>query len=1377
MNQINSSTSTEDASDPAEAVESRKSSLPFPVVGLGASAGGLAAALRFFEHLPADSGMAFVVVFHLSPEHESNAAEILQRATRMPVMQVVETVAIEPNHVYVIAPARQLTMDDGHLRVSPLQRTTTGQPVAVDRFFRTLAHAHRDRAVAVVLSGSGSDGAVGLADMKREGGVTFAQWPADAEHDGMPSAAVATGLVDFVLPAAEIPGRLIELWHNAQKIQLPDGESLGLHAEDPESVGARERAEAATREVLALLRIRTGNDFQHYKRATVLRRLERRMQVTVQPNLPAYCNYLESHPEETQPLLQDMLISVTSFFRDRPAFEALERELMQSLQQRPAAGVWRGWVVGCATGEEAYSLAMVVNDHVSRGGFVPVQIFASDVDDRALAAARVGLYPDGIVADVPPTRLHDYFEHESGAYRIKRAVREQITFSRHNVLRDPPFSRVDLISCRNLLIYLEREVQAQVLELFHFALNPGGLLFLGSAETADWQPELFTAVDKKNRIYRANPLLRARIDLQALRPGATPALLMPLLPVVARPEGLPSALGNRPAELHVPAAVVVDREFRVVYITGGASRYLRYTEGVPSQNLLDITQPELTVSLRAALLLAVESGQRVAARSVHLAGVANPLVQMSVRPNGPPAQAATFTVLFDGLDISLEAPPGELDPAVAVLAEENRRLREQLGGALGSSASSIEALRSANEELQSMNEELRSATEELETGKEELQSVNEELTTVNFELKAKIEEAGNTNDDLSNLIISIDIATVFVDRAMRIKRFTPRALDIFNLLATDIGRPLLDITHRLHGHDIGSDVAQVIRTLQPLEREVTDQDARWYLMRVTPYRTAEDRVDGAVLSFIDIGEHRRVEQELRAQDERLRAVANSTRDYAIMTLDLDGRVTSWNKGAELMFGYSEAEMIGQSFDRLFVPEDRAAGMPEIEIRKARDEGRALDERWHLRKDGSRFFCSGSTTPIAEGSAHGYAKIARDLTERRLLDRRREELLQAEQPLRVKLEAAHATRTAFLAILSHELKNPLNLILMNTELIARTPEAAGSQRLARSLDVIRRTVRTQSQIIDDLLDLSRMHTGKLALNRTAVAARPAIERLLDGLRPEASSKQLELAVQLEELVVYADAVRLEQIVWNLLSNAVKFTPSPGRIGVSLTREGLFARLEISDTGIGLDQQSLDRAFELFAQGDGAVTTRQEGGLGIGLALVKQLAELQGGRVEGHSEGRGKGATFTVWLPLFEGFLGGPSGGGGATLFGKRVLLVEDDPEMLEATREVLALEGAVVTTASDARQALAVADEATFDLVISDIGMPEMDGCQFLAELRRRPRSAHWPAIAVSGFVQLADVQRAMAAGFDAHLSKPLSVDELHEAYAKLKADRQPSTGN
>jgi len=1376
MNQdANSDGDRDDGSD------ARRSSLQFPVVGIGASAGGMAAALQLFEHLPEAPGMAFVVVLHLSPEHESHAAAILQRTTCMPVKQVNETEAIQVNHVYVIAPALHLAMDDGKLVVETQERPRS-RPVAIDLFFRTLAQAHRERAIAVILSGTGSDGALGLGEIKAQGGVSIAQAPHEAEYAGMPQAAIATGRVDFAMPAADIPAKLIELWKNAQEMDLPDASNIGLRVQDtPEATLAR--AEVALDEVIVILANRTGNNFKDYKRGTVLRRVERRMQVTRQQNLVAYRDYLESHPQEATELLQDMLISVTSFFRDPECFEALRQELAAGLFRRlaPSAPL-RAWAVGCATGEEAYSLAMLLNESAPQGIPQPsIQIFASDVDDRALAVARAGVYPEAIAADVSPERLRQFFQDEAGAYRISKAVREQILFARHNVLRDPPFSRLDLIVCRNLLIYFERRLQAEVLEMFHFALNPGGLLFLGGAESAELLSDHFSSVDKKNRIYRANPVRLPRGDLLPLRAGGGAGIERPGAPV------LPSLahLHQRLVEDANRATLVTDAHHKILHTSAGASRYLRHAAGVPSQDLLEVLLPELASALRPAILYAGRSGRRVAAKPVAIGGEQGRIVvQMTVRGSAGPDGGGYMLIAFDEVDLALQpeadAEAGHADatdcagadPAYAVLEQEVMRLQRELTGKVGESASSSEALRASNEELQSMNEELRSATEELETSKEELQSVNEELTTVNFELKHKVEETAKINDDLNNLITSMNIATVFVDRRMRIKGFTPLSAMVFNILGGDIGRPMTDLTHRLdYGGSFAEDIMHVLATLQPVERELASVDGRWYLMRISAYRTAEDRIDGAVLNFIDVTERRAAQEQLRARDERLRLVAESTKDFAVITLDADACVTGWNKGAEFMFGYTGEEIQGEHFSRLFVPEDRAAGVPEQELQSAREHGRALDERWHLRKDGSRFYCSGITTPLVEGDVQGYAKIARDLTERRLLERQREELLEAEKHVRVQLEAAHALRNEFLAVMSHELKNPLNLIMVSTELIGRSPEVKGAPRLSRAVDTIRRTVHAQAQIIDDLLDLSRLQTGKLTLSRSPVKWRPIVERITEALRKEAQAKQLSLLMEAEDLTIFADVVRVEQIFWNLVSNALKFTPPGGEIHVRLKSDGPWALLEVQDTGRGIEADLLGRVFEMFQQGDHKPSTRREGGLGIGLALVKNLAELHGGSVEADSGGLGKGSVFRVRLPLLDDVLDSHAPGfqlvSNQALAQRRILLVDDDVHTLDTLAELLEAEGARVTTARGAEEALEKAREADFDLVVSDIGMPGTDGLELIARLRKLPHARRWPAIAVTGFGRPADLERSLAAGFDLHLRKPVSLEALIEALERL----------
>jgi two-component system CheB/CheR fusion protein len=653
--------------------------------------------------------------------------------------------------------------------------------------------------------------------------------------------------------------------------------------------------------------------------------------------------------------------------------------------------------------------------------------------------------------------------------------------------------------------------------------------------------------------------------------------------------------------------------------------------------------------------------------------------------------------------------------------------------------------------------------------KEDLQSLNAELTTVNHELKNRADETARINDDLTSLIASMDIAMLIVDRALRLKGFTPRARELFDVLGTDVGRPLFDLAHHLRYETLADDLGEVISSSSPIEREIADDRNRWYLTRVSPYRTYGDRIEGAVVNFIDITDQRSARQALRATSERLRVVAESTPDYAIITLDADGLITSWNRGAELIFGYAPPAILGAHFRQLFAPADRAKGAPEQELRQALEHGRALDERWHARQDGSLVYCSGTTTLFSESDGIGFAKIARDLTERQLLDKRREDLLQAEKEIRHQLEAANAMRSEFLAVLSHELKNPLNLILMNAELISRTAQLANTAIVNRAVTTIRNTVHAQSQIIDDLLDLSRLTTGKLALNRGPVHLQPVIDRIVDAVRPDAQEKGIALQVEGEGRTVYADVVRVEQIIWNLIRNAIKFTPAGGKVTLRLGRDANWGTIEVADTGRGIDPEFLDAIFDMFQQLDEKVSTRRQGGLGIGLALVKNLVELHGGRVKASSPGLERGAKFTVWLPLFEGTQGADQAGVSlAGLFrNQRVLVVDDDAETLDVLASLLKSEGAVVTSAPSAPQALAEAAGGEFDLVLSDIAMPAMDGLQLMRELRASDRYARVPAIAISGFGRTADIERSRAAGFDAHLPKPLSLDALAETWLSL----------
>ncbi|MFZ6876542.1 CheR family methyltransferase, partial [Undibacterium sp. Di27W] len=1166
-----------------------RSHLGFPVVGLGASAGGLEVLSRLFGSLPAQHGMAFVVILHLAPQQHSASDSILQRATTMPVLQVTTRTRIEPDHVYVIAPDQQLSMDDGHLSVSKLDRPR-GQHTAIDIFFCTLADAHRERAVAVVLSGIGSDGAIGLERVKEMGGVTLAQDPSDCEYDSMPVAAIATGIVDFVLPVEAIAAKLVELWATARDMQLrPSEDDDEKWQSDCDKIGESAKEEDALQRIITMLFADTGHDFRHYKRATVLRRIERRQLVKGVSSFHEYAELLKCEPLEFKSLLKDLLIGVTNFFRDRDAFDALELTVIPELFRNKNSGDQvRVWVAACATGQEAYSLGILLADKASSlSKPIEFQVFASDIDEHAISIARAGSYPVTIMMDVPPARLRHSFTKENDHYRIRKSVRDRILFACHNLLRDPPFSKLDMISCRNLLIYLTREAQLRILETFHAALKPDGFLFLGSSETADAAAEFFAPFDKKNRIYRARTLSRSARTLPSL-----PSAPLHRVPdtghagTQVRDQFSFNEVHQRALSKFAPPSLVVDRDSDIVHMSDTAGRFLRHVGGEPSRNILALVLPELRVELRMALYQALQTGNSVEAHRVMITrGEATYFINMIVRPfKDEVADIGFMLVLFEEIERTMNTLSGvtPVEPKDLVLNQleaELQRSKDKLQETIEHAEVSNEELRASNEELQAINEELRSATEELETSKEELQSVNEELITVNYELKVKVEETGKANDDLNNLIASTDIATIFVDRAMRINRFTPRAADIFSIIPSDIGRSLLDITHRLHYSHLAEDISTTFDTLCPVERELRSVDGRYYMVRLLPYRTTEDKIDGAVMTFIDISSRREAETKARIGEEWMRLVADSTDDFAIITTDKRGYVTAWNKGAERNFGYTEEDMLGKTLDLVYLPEDQASGVPEDERNRAFKDGRAEDERWQIRKDNSRFYCTSVTTVLQNGDFEGYAKIARDQTSRMQHDNRREAALSNEQATRSHAEMTNAMKDEFLAVMSHELRHPLNVIYINVELLSRLPAVRQSPPALRSASIIRDSVTSQAKIIEDLMDMSRVATGKLTLTIQDVELGALASKLVEVMRADPAVENLTLQyVQHDRpILVAADRVRIEQVVLNLLSNAVKFTPSGGTVTVTLGIEDEQATLEVKDTGAGISVESLPRVF--------------------------------------------------------------------------------------------------------------------------------------------------------------------------------------------------------
>jgi two-component system CheB/CheR fusion protein len=906
---------------------------PFPVVGIGATAGGLPALGRLLKNMPPAPGMALVVVLHLPPDDPAAAERLLQGATAVPVVQASHRMRLMPDHVYLVPSGRSLKMEDGQLLVGE-PPAVPGIPMTINIFFRTLAEAHGEQAIGVVLSGAGSSCVAGLASIKEHGGVTIAQLPGEAEESALPQAAVDAGMVDFVLPAAQVPAKLLEMRdvmamirrHTMQGKRPPDRPSVDVAAAHADVLD----------DILSLLRARTGHDFRHHRLPTVVRRLERRLQVRGVPDLPAYYRLLEGDLHEAQSLLHDLLIGVTNFFRDRDAFSVLEQAILPRIfHDREPGGPLRAWVTACSTGEEAYSLGMLLAEHVEHiAGAPAMQIFATDLDDRAIAVARAGRYPDAIAADVPAARLARYFTLEDDHFTVRRLLRDRILFARHDLLHDPAFSHLDLITSRNVLMHLNREVQRHLLEVFHASLNPGGYLFLGAAESADLAPDLFAAVNTRHRLYQARPAGRTARRLSMLpaakgtgahaaeRSAATPR---------ERNARTPSA-----AELHhrklaqlAPPSLLLNAEAEILHASADAAAFLRYSAGVPTAQVLALVLPELRSSLRSAIFQAQKTGKRACSGPVRCGEEGRQGVfRLSVLPLQDDGEGeGLMLVQFEAADAAPAATARSADdgadPNLRALEEALRDARKALQQTVEQAEASGAGMAQAIASLQDTVEDLRTTIEEMEVQREELASRNEELYTVNAELQMRVEETSNANDDLSNLIASTDIATLFLDRGMRIQRYTPHLTRLFNIIAADVGRPLAHLTHKLVATRLLDDVARVLMSTQPSEQEVRSTDGRDYIVRVHPYRTGDDRVEGAVLTFFDISRRRSAEDALRASEERYRAFVTTSTDM-LYTMSADWSVMRKLEGKNILG--DAGEPVRDWLEQYIPGEDRARVM-------------------------------------------------------------------------------------------------------------------------------------------------------------------------------------------------------------------------------------------------------------------------------------------------------------------------------------------------------------------------------------------------------------------------------------------------------------------
>jgi two-component system CheB/CheR fusion protein len=1471
-----------------EVVDASTVTTPSRIVGIGASAGGLESLEQLFGELPPDTGMAFVVVQHLSPDFRSLMDELLSRHSEMPVLLASDGVAVAANHIYLMPPGKEMIIRERKLRLTD-KDPVVGLSLPIDQFFRSLAIDQGPQAVAIVLSGSGTDGSRGIVEVKRNGGMVMAESAGTARFDGMPLSAIQSGAVDHTRGPRDLARILRGL------PPLEPAEPIEELSDDP-----------AMSSILRLLRDQFGIDFSLYKTTTVTRRVQRRIGLLFIKNVQAYADQLEHDAEELNALYQDLLIGVTQFFRDPEAFAILERDVIPALlDQVPAGEDIRLWVAGCATGEEAYSLAMLFHEQLTaRQRAVNLKILATDVHPLSLEVASSGMYGDDQLAHVTPVRLERYFARRAGGYQVSPELRQLIIFARHNVTKDAPFTKMHFISCRNMLIYFQTPAQRSVLSLFHFGLASNGVLFLGASEGVGVLSDEFVTVDEHWKIYRKrrDVHLLAQVRMPLSRGTARRAPLAIELP---RPTGADPVLLHTYDKLldrFMPPSVLVDSELVLIDSFAGAEELLKVRRRRPSSNILDLIDGELRTVVGGAIQRALkeqgpvtytgvrvpdgDAGERrctLSAEAFHHPRTGTRHVLVTFGGLAEP-QPAALPANGNGHGAHAGAD-GEAHARATLELDELARdrmsnLETELAYTRETLQATIEELETSNEEMQATNEELVASNEELQSTNEELHSVNEELYTVNAEYQSKITELKELNTDMAHLLEGTDVGTVFLDHELHIRRFTSRIASVFRILPHDLGRKISDFSHNIERDSLMEDIERVHRDGVVIEDEVRDGAGTPYFLRILPYRVAAVReknqprntglvesapINGVVLTLTDIS----ALDKARARLAQLSAIVESSED-AIVGKNLDGTITTWNRGAERLYGYSAEEAIGLNA-RTLLMRDAEAEFDAFLERIRRGEKVEHVRSMRVRKDGRRIEVSVAMSPIydRDGRVCGASAIARDITpllaaQRELQQRQEriellldstaeaifgldrdgrctfvnpafvrmvgcpgealighkltsfaddsaiyravhdgfatnsddEHLLRADgtsvpvefwsTPVKnggvveaavvtclditerklaeSELKTASRRREQFLAMLSHELRNPLAAVLNAIRVMQRSKFDSGA--MTKGQQVVERQSRHMARLLDDLLDVSRITRGKFELRKADLDLRQPIEAAVESTAPRFTDRNisLELQVPLTAFPVHGDASRLQQIVVNVLSNAATYSGSGTKVTLSLGREADQAVLRVRDHGMGIEPEMLGQIFELFVQADQRLD-RSAGGLGVGLSLARTIVELHGGTIEARSEGPERGSEFTVRLPLLRRVLADERNEAVQNSRCK-IVLVEDIVDAREMLRLLLEDNGHTVVDVGDGPAAVEAIAREHPEVALVDIGLPGMNGFEVAQAIRRRPELSDVVLVALTGYGAPSDVAAAREAGFDEHVTKPIDLERIEEIIAR-----------
>jgi two-component system, chemotaxis family, CheB/CheR fusion protein len=1390
---------------PGEAEATRRPERFF-LVGIGSSAGGLEALTTLLPGLPAGLGLRFVIVQHMSPTHRSLMAQLLGRTTKMPVLEVSDGCIPQADTVYVTPPNTNVVLhEDGSLRLREPPNETVPKP-SVNLFFNSLAEVATDRAIGVVLSGTGSDGAIGLHAIKAAGGFSFAQEPGGAKYDGMARAAIEAGGVDWVLPAESIGAEIARI---VQRQQAAEGHSTQVDNVPP----------ATLQVLLHSLYAQTRIDFTGYKEATLLRRIERRMTSTGCLTLDQYVELARSRPAEMQALSQDMLISVTSFFRDRVAFDRMREEVVRMLEGKPAGEDVRVWVAGCASGEEAYSIAIILHELLlAQKPARRVQIFASDIDESALARARRAVYPASLLGELDPTTLDKHFVRHADGYEVSKVLRSMVMFARHNLVQDPPFVRLDLVSCRNVLIYLQAPLQARLVKTFHYALNPDGLLFLGRSESIHNSETHFEAVDDRSaHLFRR---LNGAQRVPAVNPDREPVRR-----VRAAPVSLDDVVARATAQRFAPATVLVDAGGDVRHLKGDLQGLMQLPDGRPVMQLMALLRRELRPELARLIRLAREASAGVVKAAVPIAGIlpvsgtasgtANGIANgIASAPGSGPAPVmgrwrsnraidAAFAIrqsvqeVYDAAGAPLllvcfeRRPLNELKVPVnaegdemggsgtTALEEELNATREHLYTVIEELETSNEEAQSLNEEIQTANEELQSTNEELEASNEELQASNEELTTVNEELQVKSLEWQALNSELEGIYSSVDFPLLAFDERIVLSRTNRAAQRQLGIDDGWLGKHASALPWPTGMPPLAADIEQVQANGRTELRQLTDVGSRDWALRIMPRTSADGSRAGVLIQMEDNTQLRLSQQAAMRSSAQLQQLVERSAQL-VCTCDPVGRLQMANPEFERCHLLPPGSAAGKLVPEV-LPAARAKAFRDAQIEAMRTLA-PVEQEETLQVGEEQRILLASYYPLldADGAVSGVCYQALDITRRK----RAEAALLAANSAQLAAEGMARTKSSFLANMSHEIRTPMNAVLGLSRMILQDELPAPARD---KLSKVHEAAQALTRILDDVLDFSKIEAGALRFEHRPFSLSQVLSGVKSLFSANAQEKQLGLTVDLPlgvPQMLMGDAFRLSQVLNNLVSNALKFTSAGEvRIGVapleSSPDEDGFCNLRFSvrDTGVGIAPAVRLTLFQAFTQGD-ATVTRRFGGTGLGLTICHRLVEMMNGRIGVNSEvDQGSEFWFTARFQLAaaedtlvpepqtpEPMLpGGPQASGANGRPRLHVLVAEDNALNQIVSKAVLEHLGHEVTVANDGAEALSEVSarpSGHFGMVLMDLHMPVMDGLEATRRIRALPQGAALPILALTAAALQEDRDRCLAAGMDGHITKPLESEQL-----------------